>query len=109
MQVLRETRAKIDPELLALMKDRISAAGLAGPMEKKGVFSEERVAELSVQKATPKVSAHQGASVYAAQLSKPAAPEKIAETAAAEPVDRKKVAAIVLEYMRLREEKKPGH
>jgi hypothetical protein len=118
MEVLRETRAKIDPELLNAMKDKISAAGLAGPVqpkgaqEKKGIYSAEDVSGLSVKKVPkPKTTAGNAASAYAAQQaakpfeaksSKDVGPEMV-------PVDRQKVAAIVMEYMRLREEKKPGH
>lgn len=122
MQVLRETRAKIDPELLSLMKKRISDAGLAeppappkkkpqNPDETKSVFAEKNVEALTVKKPAPKASAVQGASAYAgAATVKTDTPKKEA-TSGPEmvPVDRQKVAAIVMEYMRLREEKKPGH
>ncbi len=121
MEVLRETRAKIDPELLSAMKERISAAGLAGPVEpkgaqgKKGVYSAGDVDGLSVKKVShPKTSAGNAAAAYAAQqAAKPAetnvTTSKTAMGPEMVPVDRQKVAAIVMEYMRLREEKKPGH
>jgi hypothetical protein len=122
MQVLRETRAKIDPDLLALMKQRISAAGLAEPpappkvkaglQEKdKSVFAEKNVEAMTIKKAVPKASALKGASAYAEVAT---TKDNISRTSASSgpemvPVDRQKVATIVLEYMRLREEKKPGH
>ena len=107
MQVLRETQAKIDPALLALMKSKIADAGLAVSPPKPGVFTQKNVEAMSVKKPAPKTSAGQGASVYAAQSGKPAAAGPV--NSDAEPVDRQKIAAIVMEYMRLREEKNPGH
>ncbi len=113
MQVLRETRAKIDPVLLAVMKDKISKTGLAGPMasttqaSQKSVFSDKQVEALTAKKPSPKTSASQGAGVYAAQAARPSKPDP--SKPETEPVDRQKIAAIVMEYMRLREEKKPGH
>lgn len=110
MQVLRETQAKIDPQLLALMKSKISDAGLAGtpPPARKGVFSEKTVETMSVKRAAPKTSAGQGAAAYAShQTARPVGTGAV--SADSEPVDRQKIAAIVMEYMRLREEKKPGH
>lgn len=129
MQVLRETRAKIDPELLSLMKKRISDAGLAEPPappsatvlkqnDAKGVFAEKNVEALTVKKASPKASAAMGASVYAGVAATQNVPQKKSEAVQSAsspsgpemiPVDRQKVAAIIMEYMRLREEKKPGH
>lgn len=118
MDVLRETRAKIDPDLLKLMKDKIAASGMAGPVEakgaqdKKGIYSAKDVDALSVKKAAAKTSAGNAASAYAAQMKQ--APKQNAADNKEKgpdmvPVDRQKVAAIVMEYMRLREEKKPGH
>lgn len=113
MAVLRETRAKIDPKLLSLMKDKLSKVVMPPvPPEtpKKSVFSEEKVAELSRASPVvpPKVAANRGASVYAST-------EKKAEAAKASdgpemiPVDRKKVAQIVMEYMKHRQEKGSTH
>jgi hypothetical protein len=107
LQVLRETQAKIDPTLLALMKSKISDAGLAGPPARRGVFAEKTVETMSVKKPSPKTSAGQGAAAYASHA--PRQPPISAASSEAEPVDRQKIAAIVMEYMRLREEKKPGH
>lgn len=136
MQVLRETREKIDPNLLSLMKQRISDAGLgelpksmaAAPVKAKGstdgVFNEKNVDALTIKKeipAVPKTSAVLGAAAYAAKQDatplkttsdiKAKTPPKTTDAngAEVEPVDRQKIAAIVMEYMRLREEKKPGH
>jgi len=120
MAILRETRAKIDPDLLARMREKISAAGLAGKPapaktdSKESVFSAELVEAMSKKKqappaAQPKTSANNAAATYAATAA-PATPAK-QDPSKPEmvPVDRQKIAAIVMEYMRLREEKKPGH
>ena len=121
MQVLRETRAKIDPVLLKLMKDKIAASGMVGKptagspetSEKKGLFSAELVEAMS-KKVPPvaplKTSAANAAATYAS-AAKPAPVEAKADPSKPEmvPVDRQKITAIVMEYMRLREEKKPGH
>lgn len=79
MAVLRETRAKIDPRLLLAMKDHLSAV-MPQPEEgtdakKETVFKREKEAVKA-----PVVSAD------------------------VEPVDRQKIAQIVLQYMKNRED-----
>ncbi len=90
MNVLRETRAKIDPLLLAALKDRISsvmpaaAGGTADytpRVERETVFKAQPLAE---EKPVPR-------------------PEGLPDNM--EPVDKQKIAQIVLHYMKNREEK----
>ena len=88
MAVLRETRAKIDPLLLAAMKDRISSvmpaaagADYTPRVERETVFKPQPIME---EKPVPR-------------------PEGLPDNM--EPVDKQKIAQIVLHYMKNREEK----
>lgn len=80
MAILRDTRAKIDPKLLSAMKDQLSPAMM---QKKETVFKREE----PVLKPAP---AHKAESPSSSDM---------------EPVDRQKVAQIVLQYMKNREEK----
>lgn len=146
MTILRETRAKIDPQLLNAMKEHLTAAmpQVAGdaasrsdpdmPLSSGGGGKPANMADAAPP--IPKASAPAAAAAYRATPSKPAsfsqelssamktAPEKrTAEQAGAkpaypsktieeispekvtEPVDKQKIAQIVLQYMKNREEK----
>lgn len=83
MNILRDTRAKIDPALLHVMKEKLSPAamGMVPP-----------AAQL-VAKPEPAPTPAKGA-----DLKTSSAPET-------EPVDRQKIATIVLEYMKNRDDK----
>ena len=89
MAILRETRAKIDPRLLAALKDRIgesmphmTASGLHTPRaERDTVFKPE-------EKFVP-----------------PMMEEILPASSNSEPVDKQKIASIVLQYMKYREDK----
>jgi len=86
MAILRETRAKIDPMLLSAMKDHLSAA-MPQPQgeptaKKETVFKREDVE-----------------TALAAPL-----PESQTVQPEMEPVDRQKIAQIVLQYMKNRED-----
>lgn len=89
MAILRDTRARIDPALLAVMKETLSRAMpnpppadeaqvAAAPPLKEGLFKREYKSD------TPTV------------------PEP---DSGLEPVDKQKIAQIVLEYMKNREDK----
>lgn len=146
MTILRETRAKIDPQLLNAMKEHLTAAmpQVAGvgapkadpdmPLSSGGGAKPANAADATLS--IPKASAPAAAAAYRATPSKPASfsqelssvikttPEKKtieqAETKVAypsktieeissekvtEPVDKQKIAQIVLQYMKNREEK----
>lgn len=101
MAILRDTRAKIDPALLAVMKERLSSAmpkemmpppsvqEKAPPPLKDGLFKREYKAP--VRETAPAVPAT------------PAVDE--ADENGMVPVDRQKIAQIVLQYMKNREDK----
>lgn len=76
MAILRDTRSKIDPALLETMKARLSPAAM-------GIAP--------VSKTAPPA---------AGDLAEP-----VAVSGATEPVDKQKIATIVLEYMKNREDK----
>lgn len=82
MAILRNTRAKIDPKLLSAMKDQLSPA--AAP-KKDTVFKREEPAPAPRPDPVP-------------PKTESSSPEMI-------PVDRQKVAQIVLQYMKNREDK----
>jgi len=91
MAILRDTRARIDPALLAVMKETLSRAMPNPPPVadapvathlKEGLFKREYKSEAPA-KATPVQEADSGM----------------------EPVDKQKIAQIVLEYMKNREDK----
>lgn len=91
MEQLRKTRAGIDPHFLAVMKEKFSAMmpGMADAAEKKPPAAP----------AAPAMPPSQPKAVYPANPIEPlTAPES-------EPVDREKIAQIVVEYMKRREEK----
>lgn len=97
MAILRDTRAKIDPALLAAMKERLSpmAAGMAPPKEeakaapplKQGVFKRDYKPVPAPEPVAPSVN------------------EDVADENGMVPVDRQKIAQIVLQYMKNREDK----
>ncbi len=99
MNILRETRAKIDPLLLSAMKDRLSSTL---PPEMRPKEDVSKPAEKPVPRS-------QRETVFKPEIF----PEQPApETAAGslpdgmEPVDRQKIAQIVLQYMKNREDLK---
>ena len=118
LQVLRETREKIDPALLSRMKALLSplaktpAQPAKGLENKGGLFAAPEKADVTPpQKTTRFSSPSVAAAVYGgvqkqtendAAAIKKDGPEMI-------PVDRQKIAQIVMKYMELREEKKPGN
>ncbi len=85
MKVLRETRAKIDPQLLAAMKERLSglevAQAIAKPLE-----------------TPPLPSSAEGKASY------PVNKFDVPDAGQTEPVDKQKIAQIVLQYMKNRED-----
>ncbi len=85
LKILRDTRAGIDPQFLAAMKERFSAF----------VPDEMKTADMPLSAKAVSQPAPQA---------KPA-PLKEALPVGAEAVDREKVAQIVLEYMKNREDK----
>lgn len=87
MAQFRETRAKIDPQFLAAMKERFSAF-LPGGL----------VQDAAAPDVTPVKLAMAIAPAAAAKPS-PAVPSSNSE-----PVDKEKIAQIVVGYMKLREE-----
>ncbi len=89
MAQLRETRAKIDPQLLEAMKERFSAL-LPGGAHKPA-------APVIDPLAAPVPRAEKA--VYPAKSIEPVLPPE------SEPVDKQKIAQIVVEYMKRREEK----
>ena len=88
MAILRDTRSKIDPALLAAMKEKLTPPqkdASAEPALKQGVFKrdyKEVEAELA-----------------------PIEPVEIVDENGMVPVDRQKIAQIVLHYMKNREDK----
>lgn len=95
MAVLRDTRAKIDPRLLAAMKERLSS--MMPPQQgaepvKNDVFGE-------LKNATPKAEA----APISEKIVYPS--KRLPEESTSEPVDRQKISQIVLQYMKNREEK----
>ena len=112
LQVLRDTRAKMDPDLLSRMKALLSPLAKMMPpapqpqgkgLEKKdGLFAAPE--KPSVRSSTPS----QAASLYGSVQNQTATSAK-ADGPEMIPVDRQKIAKIVLKYMELREEKKPGN
>ena len=95
MAILRDTRARIDPALLAAMKERLSPAAAQPAKEsetpipalKQGLFKRE----------------YGLAPTADALLSAPV--EDIVDENGMVPVDRQKVAQIVLQYMKNREDR----
>lgn len=104
MKILRETRAKIDPHLLSAMKERFSS--MVPGADPNMPLSAKPAPD--VKPAAPKASAKGAAALYAqtaqASVAPPSEPDNKTE-----PVDRQKVAQIVMEYMKLREESKTRH
>ena len=82
MNILRDTRAKIDPALLHVMKEKLSPAAMG---------------------MVPDPAAPKPAPVAAASPVANSAP--VNASPATEPVDKQKIAAIVLEYMKNRDDK----
>lgn len=117
LQVLRETRAKMDPALLSRMKALLSPLAKmppsAVPEQPRGLENKDGLfAAAPAEKPTRASSPSQAASVYGnIQKQAEASPSKAQDinTGDTEPVDRQKIAKIVLKYMELREEKKPGN
>lgn len=84
LKILRETRAGIDPRLLAAMKERFSSM----------VPPDMRPAPEVVKAPPPQI--------FPSFDEKPPAPESMSGS---EPVDKQKIAQIVLHYMKNREDK----
>ncbi len=82
MNILRDTRAKIDPALLLVMKEKLSPAAMG------------MVPDPAAPKTAP-VTATAPAAVQEPTYTSPAT----------EPVDKQKIATIVLEYMKNRDDK----
>lgn len=106
MAVLRETRAKIDPRLLAAMKERLSAVM---PQTQQG----QVMAPLTSVPDSPIPASLQPVPgspvtmkpVVETKTVYPAKPLVVDPAATSEPVDRQKIAQIVLQYMKNREDK----
>lgn len=130
LQVLRETRAKMDPELLSRMKTLLSplakmppspqsAAPAPTPSTLKPHTSSqpkglERENGLFAADKKPQKTSSPGAAASLYGNTQSQADKNIVKKASPlgpemEPVDRQKIAKIVLKYMELREEKKPGN
>jgi hypothetical protein len=110
MKILRETRAKIDPHLLSAMKEKFSA--MAPGMVEAAKAPAQPATKPTAQPPLPKNSARGAAAMYsqtAQTTTETAKPAKPTAADTAEPVDRQKVAQIVMEYMKLREESKTRH
>lgn len=140
MKILRETRAKIDPQLLNAMKEHLTAAmpyvaGAAKADADMPLSSKKTVTKTADMASLPKVAAPAAAAAYrqgqgvvppkpasfSQELSsvmkktpvhvdaKPSYPskkiEELSPEKATEPVDKQKIAQIVLQYMKNREEK----
>lgn len=93
MAILRDTRARIDPALLAVMKDKLSAGVVPQkPVEKEpqplkqGLFKRDYKTPEPPATATP-------------------TPVDTADEYGMVPVDKQKIAQIVLQYMKNREDK----
>ena len=90
MAILRDTRSRIDPALLAVMKEKLSPAAakpsVAEPELKQGLFKRDyKQPEPQVQKTAPP-------------------PEDVPDENGMVPVDKQKIAQIVLQYMKNRED-----
>lgn len=119
LQVLRETREKIDPALLSRMKTLLSPLAKTPPqpakgLEKKGGLfaAPEKTDAVTPPKAARSSSPSAAAATYGGvqrQAEKDASAPAKKEGPEMIPVDRQKIAQIVMKYMELREEKKPGH
>jgi hypothetical protein len=108
MAILRDTRSRIDPALLAVMKEKLSAVmPPSGPPQsaapqppilpaaplKEGLFKRNyQQPDVAATKSVPKPAL-------------PPETQPAADLSGTEPVDRQKIAQIVLEYMKNREEK----
>lgn len=118
LQVLRDTRAKMDPDLLSRMKALLSPlAKMAPPAptahpEGTGLEKKDGLFAAPEKPITRSSTPSQAASLYGSvQNQSPQADQPNAKSDGVEmiPVDRQKIAKIVLKYMELREEKKPGN
>ena len=87
MAVLRETRAKIDPRLLDAMRDHLTGAMAAG-----GVKGESA--------AKPATTATTAQTVFPSRKFE----DEVPQAAKTEAVDRQKIAQIVTQYMKNRED-----
>jgi hypothetical protein len=102
MAVLRDTRAKIDPQFLAAMKERFS--GLM-PAEHQTAAPPARPAPSGFSGALEEANKKQAKeAVYPPNTFEVKTPAQIAESKT-EAVDKQKIAQIVLQYMKNREEK----
>lgn len=107
MKILRETRAKIDPQLLSAMKERFSSF-VPGADPNMPLSSKPVETPPAAKPAMPKTSPKSAAALYS-QMAQVAVPPLKAEDNKMEPVDRQKVAQIVMEYMKLRQDSKTKH
>lgn len=98
MAILRDTRAKIDPALLLAMKERLApmAGGMAGPMEEKDKSAPTLKQGLFKRDYKP---------VEPEEPKAPVTSLDIADENGMVPVDREKIAQIVLQYMKNREDR----
>lgn len=95
MAILRDTRAKIDPALLAAMKEKLSGAIQVPPQSetneaplKQGLFKRD----------------YKDPETAVANTPEPLPEEEVDENGMV-PVDKQKIAQIVLQYMKNREDK----
>lgn len=87
MAVLRETRAKIDPKLLEAMKDHLTGAMAAGQMKQAGPSPAKGAKDTAPQTVFPSRKF-----------------DDVPENPKTEAVDRQKIAQIVAQYMKNRED-----
>ncbi len=106
MNILRETRAKIDPQLLAHMKERLSKAmppnGMAPPPQSPPATGAAEVPP--PRKETVFKPEPPRGTVPPVPEPEKKPPASSASGPEMEPVDRQKIAQIVLEYMKQRQE-----
>ena len=96
MAILRDTRSRIDPALLAAMKERLSPAAGVNPPPEQGRGGEPQLKQGLFKRD------------YKPPSGQVSQPEVFAEDQVDEngmvPVDRQKIAQIVLQYMKNRED-----
>lgn len=114
LQVLRDTRAKMDPDLLMRMKTLLAPlakpqppAAAKGLANKAGLFA-PAPKEQEPPKPSKEATSAEVANLYGNASHKTFASQK-QDGPEMVPVDRQKIAKIVMKYMELREEKKPGN
>ncbi len=99
MAILRDTRARIDPGLLAAMKDHLSAI-----MPQQAMLKPDPAAP--VVPPAPKAAQPLKEGVFKREYAEAPQPVPVADDrSGTEPVDKQKIAQIVLQYMKNREDK----